>query len=315
MFKDQTYFPYLQNIGVVIFFLLSGFLMALSLENKNQKHEYTFLMFFKHKTIRISREYIPGLILIACIDYISILINAQDYGYYKWFNIEHFIGNIFMLQSMGPYAIFSKVLITFGSGRPLWCLSVEWWFYMLFGAAYIYIANKKKLTLSKILVLGVSIFMSSGYLINGRGNGLGMVFTLGMLCYYSYYLIDNRKLSVMICLLSVMLYTVYGVVCKEAYTIYSFIILWIFLSASLRCTGGNTCALKRNKVLAFISKSTFMLYLIHYSIIDFIYTWQIDLSIYSKFYIGIIISLLCSFLAYYIFGEKRLLERIITKAR
>lgn len=239
IFKDQTYFTYLPNIGVVIFFLLSGFLMALSLENKNKLHQYTFLQFLKHKTFRIAREYFPGLVLIAMIDYISIWINGEDYAYYQAYNIWQFISNALMLQNMGPYTVLSHWCIAFGSGLPLWTLSIEWWFYMLFGAIFIYITNKEKITTSKILVLAVSIFMCSGYLMNGGRFGLGVVFALGMLCYYSYYLIDSRTLSAIICLLSFILYIIYGIIFKEAYTIYSFIILWILLSASLRYTGGT----------------------------------------------------------------------------
>ena len=313
IFKDQTYFMYLQNIGVVVFFLLSGFLMAYSLDNKNKLQQYTFAKFLTHKTKRIAREYLPGLVLIAIIDLIAILMNGDLYGYYKAYNVTQFISNALMLQNMGPHAILGKWLIPFGSGRPLWTLSIEWWLYMLFGAMYLYIANKEKITISKILVLGISIFMCSGYLIEGRGHGLGFVFALGMLGYYCYSLLD-KNWSAIIFILSVLLYVVYGIIYKEAYTVYSVIILWMLLCAALKCTcGGGQSFTQRNTVIGFISKSTFMLYLIHYSIVDLICNSDTVWSIHTKFFAGIIISTLSSFLAYYIFGEKRLLDNLTEK--
>ena len=70
--KDQQVFPYSQNIGVVMLFLLSGFLLAYSLDGKSQSGDYTIAAFASHKTRRIFREYIPALILIALLDALSI---------------------------------------------------------------------------------------------------------------------------------------------------------------------------------------------------------------------------------------------------
>ena len=70
--KDQQVFPYIQNIGVVMLFLLSGFLLAYSLNGKSQSGDYTIAAFASHKTRRIFREYIPAFILIALLDALSI---------------------------------------------------------------------------------------------------------------------------------------------------------------------------------------------------------------------------------------------------
>lgn len=130
IFKDETYFPYIQNIGVVILFLISGFLNAYSLENKNSNRTYEFQDFFKHKVVRILREYLPGLVFIAVIDGIYILVNGNNYSYYGAYNIKQFVGNMLFLQ--GTYVGNYLGIVPFGSGRPLWTLALEWWFYLLF---------------------------------------------------------------------------------------------------------------------------------------------------------------------------------------
>lgn len=310
VFRDQTYFPYLQNIGVVLFFLLSGFLTAFSLEKKNNNHQYTFLKFASHKAFRILKEYIPGLLIIAVIDAISILINGDKYPYYEAYNIKQFIGNALMLHNMGPNSILGRYFIPFGSGRPLWTLAVEWWLYMLFGALFLSLSNKVKVSLPKIFVFGFILFMSSDYLITGRGAGLGFVFALGVLAYYAYELIE-QKTAIFVFISSCLLYVMYGFIYKEVYTVYSFIILGVIFSSAIKIGGGTPQDRRRNRILAFISRSTFMLYLIHYSIIDMFVHYDVSWSLQVKFLIGIILSMIVSLLGYYVFGEKDLVGYII----
>ena len=47
VFSTGDRFPLLQDLGVVIFFLLSGFLTACSLEGRNARGDYRFGAFFR----------------------------------------------------------------------------------------------------------------------------------------------------------------------------------------------------------------------------------------------------------------------------
>lgn len=316
IFKDQTYFPYIQNIGVVMLFLLSGFLTTHSLSQKNIDHKYRFASFFRHKAVRIAKEYIPGLILIFIIDSISIWVNQEGYLYHDAFNAVQFIGNALMLHSMGAGCIWGRWFIPFGSGRPLWTLAVEWWIYMLYGALYLFLSNKRNLSFFEIIILTFFVFMVGDYLISGRGGGLGFVFLLGGLSYYFYDLISDSVAIVMF-VISFLAYIGYGVVFRNAYTVYSFIILWMLFCSAIKI-GGLLVAdnkYKRNNLLAFASKSTFMLYIIHYSIIDLIFHLEINCNLYIKFIAGIIISTLLASNTYYVFGEKGAMLKVLKKLR
>lgn len=304
IFKDQTYFPFIQNIGVIIFFLMSGFLTVFSLERKNSDNSLSFSKFFTYKTVRIAKEYLPGLMMIAAIDWIAIAINKEGYSYYEAFSVKQFVGNIFMLHNMGPSCVAEKLgFVPFGSGRPLWTLAVEWWLYMLFGALYLSLNNRREVSLPKLAVFGGIIFMCSDYLTAGRGNGLGFVFALGVLGYYAYGRI-SQKTAKMVFVLSCLAYLLYGLKFKEAYTMYSFIILWVIFCSAMRIGGGMEKKTKRNPLLAFISKGTFMLYITHYSILDLIVHADVPWSVHTKFWVGILISLIVAYAAYYVFGEK-----------
>ena len=312
--KDQSYFPWIQNIGVIVFFLLSGFLSALSIERKNRDHQYTFSKFFEHKAVRIFKEYLPGLMIIAIIDAIFIAVNGENYAYYQAFSVKQFIGNAFMLHNMGPNNTLGRIFIPFGSGRPLWTLAVEWWLYMLFGMLYLLLANHEKLTPLKALGLGFVLYMCSGHLITGRGHGLGFVFLLGVLSYYCYDAIEIHA-AIIIFPLSCLLYIAYGLHAKEAYTIHSFIILWAVLCSALKLGGAVKHISKRNAVLAFLSNSTFMLYLVHYSVINLIVRADIAWSKRLKFSMGIAISLAIAFFSHYLFVEKNLFGRLFGSIR
>lgn len=304
VFKDDNYFPYIQNIGVVIFFILSGFLSIYSLNIKSESEQYSFSKFLKHKILRIAGEYIPGLMMIAIIDAMSVFFNGEKYAYYQTFTVKEFVANVFMLQKMGTDIFFEKGISPFGSGRPLWTMAVEWWLYMLLGMVFFQLNNKKKLTFFNIFSYGIVVFICGEYLITGRGNGLGFAFLLGILAYYSYNLIETETARIVFPI-SCLAYVIYGLIRKDAYTVYSFIILYVVICSALNFFSGTQK--KRNPVLAFISKSTFILYLIHYSIIDFIINLDVTCSIKLKFFSGIVLSLLISYGAYYLFGKKRLL--------
>ena len=301
--KNEEYFPYIQNVGVVMFFLLSGFLSVYSIRKKNRDNEYTFSAYFLHKFIRINKEYIPGLVIIAMIDCISIFINGELYRYYDAFDLQQFTSNILMLQNMGPKGILGKYFIPFGSGRPLWTLSVEWWLYMLFGFLFLVINNKNKIGIKKLMLLLMIVFMSSHYLIAGRGGGLGFVFLLGVFTYYCHALLNYRTALVLF-VLSLAVYFLYGALLKDAYTVYSFFIIMMIFVSMLRI--GAQYNKERSHIISFVSKSTFMLYIIHYSVIDLIYSCRYPLDNRIKFILGIIISMILAGFFYYVLVEKNI---------
>ena len=303
-FKNQDLFPYIQNIGVIMFFLLSGFLTTYSLNCKNENKDYSFYLFTKHKVIRIMKEYFPGLIFIGIVDFVSIKINNSKYLYYNAYNLKQFIGNLFMLHGTAINHISIIEFVPFGSGRPLWTLAIEWWFYLLYGFIFLTLANNKVLTIKKGIIGSLLFIMPIDYLITGRGSGLGFVFGLGVFAFYIYNLIESN-IARIIFPISCVIYILYGCFYKEAYTVYSFLILWVSFCSLMKI--GTLCEKNRSVTISFISQSTFMLYLIHYSIIDLIYNCEMIVSVYIKFLLGIIISVLISFITYYFFGRKNLL--------
>ncbi len=103
--------------AVMLFFLISGFVIFYSTEKKKPD----FKTYFSHRWKRIYPIFLVALLLGS----INILSSWQSF---PW---RDFFGNLFMLQDwkeVKPGVWFES----FGGDLPLWSLAYEWWFYLLF---------------------------------------------------------------------------------------------------------------------------------------------------------------------------------------
>ena len=140
--------------AVMLFFLLSGYVIALSLIKK----DYSFSEYFKHRFLRIY----PILLFVMIVSIIlKFLNNDLNIDFYS------FIINLLMLQDIGSLkpGTFAEPFL---GNSPLWSLSYEWWFYMIFFVHFIF--YKK-------------IFTNISFLYS-----LGFIFSiLGLVSYFFFY--------------------------------------------------------------------------------------------------------------------------------
>jgi peptidoglycan/LPS O-acetylase OafA/YrhL len=188
---QPPHFPYIQNLAVLVFFVLSGFLITYATLRKPAG--YTFREFFIDRFARIYSAYVVALVLVFVIDRIAIALDPTSYGYRSAFDVRTFFANVFMLQDYPRaelHQLAGEIITSFGSARPFWTLAIEWWIYMCFG--WVVLRQRDANRIIFIVVLAAFAIVPVTNILGGRGNGLGLVWIFGAA---TYVLASNDKLS------------------------------------------------------------------------------------------------------------------------
>jgi peptidoglycan/LPS O-acetylase OafA/YrhL len=266
-YLQQPHFPYLQNIAVLIFFIISGFVISYSLSGKSDNKDYQYFNYLVDRTARIYTTFIPALIFVLFIDSISIYFNGDLYQYWAAFDLRTFVGNLFMLQDFPGLP-----LTSFGSARPFWTLAIEWWIYLFVGAVFFFLVKKKSLALFAVIVIFSVVPMYN--FLGGRGNGLFLYWLFGSVIYVVWAsdclgkIPTNVKSIVLLCVLALASYRVLD-------TLVAYDPVFAFLIAVAICISIDLAPnFKLSKIFCvgstFVAGYSYTLYLIHYSILDFL---------------------------------------------
>jgi peptidoglycan/LPS O-acetylase OafA/YrhL len=150
-------FTGLGHQAVIIFFVLSGLFISKSVIKSINKNSWSWRNYLVNRLTRLYIVLFPALILGFILD--SAGLYFFDYSFFPHDMIERisfevFLGNIFYLQGFA--------ITVFGTNDPLWSLSFEFWYYLLFPAILlIFMKNTKKLfkLVYLILVIGCLFFI------------------------------------------------------------------------------------------------------------------------------------------------------------
>ena len=164
--------PPIQDVAVCVFFALSGFLIAQTIQSHQAASAYRFRAFALDRFARIYSAYFPCLLLIAVLDWIT-LSRSPEYPYAGATGILPFLANLAMLQDVPSQH--RAIWTSYGSARPLWTLAIEWWIYMFVGAAVLWRhADWWRIPLFVVLAVVPAV-----NLLGGRGSGLFLLWLLG----------------------------------------------------------------------------------------------------------------------------------------
>ncbi len=174
--------PYVQNIAVTVFFIVSGYVIAQQLD-KFQQQQRTFGDYFCNRAARVYSGLVPALIFIALADVAAIMAGLA-YSHTKALNLHTFVANLFMLQDFPKWARAWSPVTSFGSGRPLWTLAVECWIYLAVGWAVFKRADLSAGHRTAWVVLVLFSIVPFANLYGGRGTGLFLYWLAGALAYW-----------------------------------------------------------------------------------------------------------------------------------
>ncbi len=149
--------------AVIVFFVISGYLVGALTLKKWQKNGPNFKAYISARVSRIYTALIPALIVGFILDFTGLhWFNASElYTNREQYRINSlitdisahldfttFAGNLFMMQRV--------VVEHLGSNGPLWSLANEWWYYCIFafiGIAMTSVGNKKTVFLAAAILL------------------------------------------------------------------------------------------------------------------------------------------------------------------
>jgi peptidoglycan/LPS O-acetylase OafA/YrhL len=281
-----TAFYFISGLGhqsVMIFFVLSGFLITSSIIRDLNTNSWSIYWYLANRLFRLLSVLFPALILTLVADLAAtkLFSGSEFYSGRLWsvfhsgpgsdgqgidLSISTFLGNLFFLQTVA--------VPVYGSNGPLWSLSNEFWYYTLFPLFLIALfkigsASEAKRFLS-LLLISVGLFLLPIQL-----SMLGLVWSIGALAAWYTNVVRIRRPPGAIVVLSVAVLAS-GLLFSKWYgsdRIISEIIVGLGAGFLILVTSQNQSLPKwLSSVFSVLAAPSYSLYLVHFPVIGLIAT-------------------------------------------
>lgn len=300
--------PKIQNFGVMVFFILSGFLISQTSFIKSKA--YGFKNYIIDRFSRIYIAFLPALILILVLDLIFIKIGYNVRGSFDY-SFNSFLCNSFLIHSH-PY-LKDYGIASFGSARPFWTISIEWLYYLFFGSIF-YFSVKKNSLLSVVSLLLLFLFTGIAvvYYFGGRGDGLSYYwlfgFVIAVMYNYKFYL-QNLFVGTFLVIITIIAMGYRYIQCNstDVYDVVFGALLTLLLFLLMKSNNIFNYIIRINvlsKFSFFLASFSFSLYLIHFTLIFFFEQFLKFNNIWIEIVFLFFIINILAFLFYLVF-EKR----------
>ncbi|KEA64224.1 Acyltransferase [Marinobacterium lacunae] len=316
---------YIGSFGVVVFFVISGFLIHLSTLSSALEHGFSMREYISRRFFRIFTLYIPVVIICFAIDIYceSIGLNRPE-KVTENSTVQNFIGSFLMLQQNVISEFFSQLLGVdwlrlkpYGSARPLWTVAVEWWIYIAYGFLFSIIFVKKsppRLVSFKGGVFYFSLIVFSFNLISGIGHNLTFIWLLGALIAQIFYFNKNSFqvfwsggfysifvfafMLFFMRILHMYLSPAFGII--NPYDFINVVVFSLFFVLFITMPNGAFESGFFSSFSVFIGKISYSLYLTHFTIISIFFGFGYfdELNIYYFFMIYMVCNIVAAFLYY-----------------
>lgn len=286
------------DLGVVVFFVLSGFLIGYTTLKRFNRDDYDLRRYLADRFSRIFVPYLPALVLILFIDS-AVFAWTDTRTYIEHYTLQDFVASLLMLQQHPAGLFFDEILgasslklSTFSSARPLWTVAVEWWLYLSFGLLVFrarQIVSSRRWQLLFAACASVPLFNA----IAGTGAGLSLVWFV--MCGLAWvYWRGRERIDAAVAAIMNSVGPVRGFLRAAPFLLLLLIVarlLWtgfletrqpferllfydfnlygliMMLCVVLFLLKGTRMEGERNRTVRFIADYSYSLYLIHYSVI------------------------------------------------
>lgn len=193
-------FPY-GGVGVVLFFLMSGFLITLSVMTRIGKGGPAFSDFIADRIGRICTPFIPALVIIAVLGYFFLPVPWGSPGLNH--GIAAFFGNLFFLNDYPVLQLLSNFIDvssfyvrSYKSAEPFWTVAVEFWIYIFVGVVVFVLLRREKVKKWVWLISAISVPVVLWNSFAGGGGGLAVVWMMGAIFAILWVTLAGQELIV-----------------------------------------------------------------------------------------------------------------------
>ncbi|QIP03399.1 acyltransferase family protein [Bradyrhizobium symbiodeficiens] len=254
------------EIGVLLFFVLSGFVIAYTLHYRTKSAGYSLLNYCVERVARIYSAYAPALFLIAALDYVAFTLGLPSF---QLDSLTSFFRNLLMLQGYpGEWGGGA-----FGSAGQLGTLAIEFHIYFFIGGLFFLCRGRNR-------IAGLLLAIAAGALplfhFAERPNASHSLFALWLLGFGGYFIAINMKIdrltTVACAVLSFFLFWRWRVahVRGDEYALAAqpYFAMW-FVSLAVAAQGQNWL-LRARPVVEFFAGYSYTLFLVHYTIVKIV---------------------------------------------
>lgn len=282
--------PYMQNVAVVVFFILSGFLISNVVITRLARPDYSFRVYFIDRFARIYTGLLPAVAFVLVLDAIQIAVAPDLYAHRDAYDARTVAGNLLMLQDFpladevdrlisGVEGASLLAVTSLGSGRTFWTLAIEWWIYLAFGWMLLQgeLRRHRPLVYWGLLVLLAPVPVYN--LVSGRGDGLTAVWLIGMLVFLALWRQVVPRLSKWsaagVAVVFAALAGARGLITTDAYDLLFASLLAAALCFLLISTdqGLVRYGARTQRVIRVMAAYSFTLFLTHLSVYELVTRW------------------------------------------
>lgn len=261
--------PYMQNVGVLIFFILSGFLIAYTL-NRGLQNDESFASYLVNRFSRIYAGFIPCFAFIVVLSFTLVAFNMHPAP--DEVNWVVTLENLLMLNGP-PLNIFFmlNVFPNFPLAGQLWTLPAEVHLYIFIGGLYYFFTRA---SLVGLIIGGLFFYFPYFYFQFGStGSNITLVWLGGFFSYFAGSYLGNRqyKKSTLLLIATIILYFMLNIVTPaHEYDLKIYPHLIVLFLLILLITQSTKIVIKLPKLvwlIRYVADFSFSLYLVHYPIL------------------------------------------------
>lgn len=309
--------------AVMIFFVLSGFFIIRSVIESTEQGRWSKRNYGIDRLSRLWTVLIPALLLTLFYDSVGTALFPESAGYTG--SIPNLpdtdpthktswgigVGNLFFLQDI--------YVSTFGSNEPLWSLSYEFWYYILF--PLIFLAGQKQLTPLKrisfiFLAFFITIFIQSH---------VAVYFAIWLLGGGSYYLVRfttlGQKTEYLIGSLSLFVLILLGIRLHLTWLLFNDFTLGLAFCLLIPALVNVRMPAFWQRPATFLADISYTLYVSHFPLLIFLTSWLVperlpwNVFSISMFILLFIVAIIHARLLWFLFERNTWRVKKLLKAK